>query len=81
MGPSSRAALSGRFIAIFRVIEVPFTFKHDRAKMQKVLRSLTPTFNRGFEQNGFKNFGFFEIGKSLFGFHQEGREFTASAGN
>ena len=46
-----------------RVMEVPFTFKHDRAKALKVLRALAPSFDRGFERNGFKNLGFFEIGK------------------
>lgn len=46
-----------------RVMEVPFNFKKDRTLMQKVLKDLTPDFNKGFESNGFKNLGFFEIGQ------------------
>ena len=45
-----------------RVMEIPFSFKKDRAKLLKVLKILTPLFNKGLEKNGFKNLGLFEIG-------------------
>ena len=46
-----------------RIVEVPLSFKHDGAEASKVLQTLTPFFNRGIERKGFKNLGFFEIGK------------------
>ena len=46
-----------------RVMEVPFSFKKNRTKLLRVLKTLTPFFNKGLEKNGFKNLGFFEIGK------------------
>ena len=45
-----------------RVMEVPFSFKHDRKLASKVLQGLGPVFSKGFEQKGFKNLGLFEIG-------------------
>lgn len=46
-----------------RVMEVPFNFKDNRSQMRKVLDELTPTFDSGFDKNGFTNLGFFEIGQ------------------
>jgi TRAP-type transport system periplasmic protein len=46
-----------------RVMEVPFTFRGDREKAYKTLGKMTPTFNKGFNKQGFENLGFFEIGR------------------
>ena len=46
-----------------RIIELPFAFRDDRAQASRYLREFTPLFNRGIESQGFKNLGFFEIGK------------------
>ncbi len=49
-----------------RVIEVPFTFYHDRNKANNVLKKMSTYFNEGFRKNGFKNLGFFELGQVYF---------------
>ena len=49
-----------------RVMEVPFTFNHDRVKALKTLEAMTPFFNQKFEQNKFKNLATFEIGHVYF---------------
>jgi TRAP-type C4-dicarboxylate transport system substrate-binding protein len=49
-----------------RVIEIPFTFNHDRAKALKTLQNLAPYFNQKYEQNKFKNLASFEIGQVYF---------------
>lgn len=49
-----------------RVMEIPFTFYHDRNKAWKTLNSLSSYFNAGFEEKGFVNLGFFEIGQVYF---------------
>ena len=49
-----------------RVIEVPFTFYHDRNKANTVLNKMSMYFNEGFRKNGFKNLGFFELGQVYF---------------
>jgi TRAP-type C4-dicarboxylate transport system substrate-binding protein len=46
-----------------RAMEIPYTFNNDRAKALKVLKSLTPEFDKKFEQNKFKNIAMFEIGQ------------------
>lgn len=45
-----------------RVIELPFNFFSDRTKAINTLEKMTPYFNSGFEKNGMKNLGFFELG-------------------
>ena len=49
-----------------RVIELPFTFFHDRKKALGIVEKMEPFFNKKFEQNEFKNLGFFEIGNVYF---------------
>lgn len=49
-----------------RVVEIPFTFNHDRNKALKTLESMAPFFNQKFEQNKFKNLATFEIGQVYF---------------
>lgn len=49
-----------------RVMEIPFTFNHDRQKAWKTLNKLTSYFNETFEKKGFINLGFFEIGQVYF---------------
>lgn len=49
-----------------RVIELPFTFFHDRKKALKLVQNMEPFFNKKFEENEFKNLGFFEIGNVYF---------------
>jgi len=47
-----------------RVMEVPFTFLDNREKAWFTLQVMNKKlFNSGFESKGFKNLGFFEIGK------------------
>lgn len=46
-----------------RVIEIPFTFNHNRDKALKTLQSLAPYFDQNFEKNKFKNLATFEIGQ------------------
>jgi len=47
-----------------RIMEVPFTFLDDRKKAWFTLQVMNKKlFNDGFEKRGFKNLGFFEIGK------------------
>lgn len=45
-----------------RVIELPFNFKGDRDTAWKAMNAFKADFNQGFEKNGFRNLGFFEIG-------------------
>lgn len=49
-----------------RVIELPFTFYDNRKKAWSVVEKMTPYFNETFEQNEFRNLGFFEIGMVYF---------------
>ncbi len=52
----------GNIYGDVRVMEVPFTFFHDRDKAMDVLKKMSPYFNNGFEKAGMKNLGFFELG-------------------
>ncbi|MBL6989748.1 MAG: TRAP transporter substrate-binding protein DctP [Bacteriovoracaceae bacterium] len=45
-----------------RVIEIPFTFGHDRKKAWSIVEHLTPNLNKEFKKSGFENLGFYEIG-------------------
>lgn len=49
-----------------RVMELPFTFYHDREKALTALNNLAPFFNKGFEKKNFVNLGFFELGNVYF---------------
>lgn len=49
-----------------RVIELPFTFNHDREKALRTLQNMAPYFNQKFEQKKFKNLATFEIGQVYF---------------
>lgn len=49
-----------------RVMEIPFTFYHDRTKAYNTVTKMTGFFNQGFSKNGFFNLGFFEIGLVYF---------------
>lgn len=49
-----------------RVMELPFTFYHDREKALNTLNKLSPFFNKGFEAKKFVNLGFFELGNVYF---------------
>lgn len=49
-----------------RVMELPFTFIDDREKAWKTLSELSSYFNKKFEEKGFVNLGFFEIGQVYF---------------
>jgi TRAP-type C4-dicarboxylate transport system substrate-binding protein len=46
-----------------RVVEIPFTFNHNREKALKTLQVLTPIFNQNFEKNKFKSLATFEVGQ------------------
>ncbi|MFZ4713482.1 MAG: TRAP transporter substrate-binding protein DctP [Bacteriovoracaceae bacterium] len=52
----------GEIYGDVRVVELPFTFKLDRARAYQTLTKLTPTFNAGFAKKGFKTLGFYEVG-------------------
>ncbi len=56
----------GEIAGDVRVIELPFTFGADREKALGTLSKLTPFFNTKFEEVGFKNIGFFELGMIYF---------------
>ena len=45
-----------------RVMEIPLTYIHKREKAWEVLNKMDSKFSIGFQKNGFKNLGFFEIG-------------------
>lgn len=45
-----------------RVVELPFSFKQDRAKAWRSVQKFAPQFDRGLAKNGFKNLGYFELG-------------------
>jgi len=49
-----------------RVMELPFTFYHDRKKALDALNNLAPFFNKGFAEKKFVNLGFFELGNVYF---------------
>lgn len=49
-----------------RVIEIPFTFNHNREKALRTLQALSPYFNQKFEEKKFKNLATFEIGQVYF---------------
>lgn len=49
-----------------RVIEIPFTFNHNREKALKTLQVMAPYFNQKYEQNKFKSLATFEIGQVYF---------------
>ncbi len=56
----------GEIAGDVRVIEIPFTFNHNREKALKTLQSMTPFFNQKFEEKKFKNLATFEIGQVYF---------------
>lgn len=45
-----------------RALEIPFTFKDDRAKAYETLMKGKDYFNQGLEKSGFINLGFLELG-------------------
>lgn len=49
-----------------RVLEIPFTFYHDRKKALTAIDDLTPFLNQGIEAKSFVNLGFFDIGMVYF---------------
>ena len=49
-----------------RVVEIPFTFNHNREKALKTLQAMAPYFDQKYEQNKFKNLATFEIGQVYF---------------
>lgn len=49
-----------------RVLELPFTFFHDRTKVLKAMDDLTPFLNTSINKSGFENLGFFDIGMVYF---------------
>lgn len=67
IGQLSGSIFTGRALgdiySDIRVLEVPFNFQHNRNLFKKALQKLGPFLNKGIEENGFKNLGFFEIGK------------------
>lgn len=56
----------GEIAGDVRVIELPFTFGSDREKALSTLEKMTPFFDKKFEEVGFKNIGFFELGMIYF---------------
>ena len=54
----------GKLNGDIRVMEVPYTFGHDREKAYEVLKKMTPFFDEGLKKSRFpiKNLGFFELG-------------------
>lgn len=56
----------GEIYGDFRVLEVPFNFKGDRAKAKKALIDMADHINDGFKKNGFVNLGLSEIGSVYF---------------
>lgn len=49
-----------------RVIELPFTFNHNREKALKTLQSMAPYFDQKFAEKKFKSLATFEIGQVYF---------------
>lgn len=49
-----------------RVMELPFTFNHNREKAFKTLQALAPSFNENYAKNKFKSLSTFEIGQVYF---------------
>ena len=49
-----------------RVIEIPFTFNHDREKALKTLQAMEPFFDQKFAEKKFKSLATFEIGQVYF---------------
>ena len=49
-----------------RVIELPFTFNHNREKALKTLQSMSPYFDAKFAEKKFKSLATFEIGQVYF---------------
>lgn len=49
-----------------RVVELPFTFLHDRAKAWSTVQKMSSFFNKGFVKNEFVNLGFSELGLVYF---------------
>ncbi len=56
----------GEIAGDVRVIEIPFTFNHNREKALKTLQNMAPFFNKKFEEKKFKNLATFEIGQVYF---------------
>ena len=56
----------GEIAGDVRVIELPFTFGADREKALATLGKMTPFFNKKFDEVGFQNIGFFELGMIYF---------------
>ncbi|MBL7666147.1 MAG: TRAP transporter substrate-binding protein DctP [Bacteriovoracaceae bacterium] len=53
----------GEFTNDLRVVEIPFTFHHDRAKAWKMVEALTNDFSTSLRKNGFESLGYYEIGQ------------------
>ncbi len=53
----------GDIFSDVRSIEVPFNFYNDEKKALKAINDLSPYFNKSIEEQGFKNLGFYGIGK------------------
>ena len=53
----------GDIFSDVRSIEVPFNFYNDEKKALKAISDLSPYFNEKIEKKGFKNLGFYGIGK------------------
>lgn len=49
-----------------RVIEIPFTFNHNREKALKTLQAMEPYFDQKFAEKKFKSLATFEIGQVYF---------------
>jgi len=49
-----------------RVIEIPFTFNHNREKALKTLKAMEPFFDQKFAEKKFKSLATFEIGQVYF---------------
>jgi TRAP-type C4-dicarboxylate transport system substrate-binding protein len=49
-----------------RVVEIPFTFNHNREKALSALLNLAPYFDQKYQKNKFKNLATFEIGQVYF---------------
>ncbi len=63
-----------------RVMEIPFTFKHDRERALEVLYKMAPYFNQGFEKKGFKGLGYCELGLVYLGLINKFEKFSDLSG-
>ena len=53
----------GEIFPDVRIVEVPFTFHHQREKAWSEVEKNSSFFNKGFLAEGFENLGFYEIGQ------------------